>query len=471
MHDLRKKALLESGKTLSRKARLKPDGSRLKSDTPRSSANQSPNQSPGNSRAGSRANSRPGSRYASEDEGGVSDADNDDDIMTMSTNSASADDDEFDEFSSSTWSERLRDHIAELKDRKRSIQAREETLAAYLHILRHHFALSEIRNSVSEVVPALLRSIRGGGSEEERTLATAALTMTILTFPSETVFEHVLPTLKAACEEDEEATVKVEAIQALSIAVAYGGGSSTAADDILDYLLEIIESDGRSAGADDNGAVVSAALQAWAFVASHVEDLEAHSDQAIEAFMEQLDSTDPDVQTGAGCNIALLFEAAREYEQETGESFNLQYNQHRIVTRMAEIVKDSSKTISKKGRKQLRSKFSSIVTSLERGKGPGYSTAGRGAVNPHTGGNKTSGQAEFQEFGYREKLRVNDQIVVINTWSLHARVDTLKAVLGGGIGKHYTENPVIKDILNSAEVELLWKPKKSKYSIAEEDED
>ena len=38
--------------------------------------------------------------------------------------------------------------------------------------------------------------------------------------------------------------------------------------------------------------------------------------------------------------------------------------------------------------RHLRKHFASIVTSLEHGKGPGYSTSGRPASNPHTGGSK-----------------------------------------------------------------------------------
>jgi hypothetical protein len=71
MHDLRKKILLESGKTLSRKARARPESGR-------SSAIHTPNTSPGHSRAGS----RPSSRYASEDEEFGSDSEYDD-VMTM----------------------------------------------------------------------------------------------------------------------------------------------------------------------------------------------------------------------------------------------------------------------------------------------------------------------------------------------------------------------------------------------------
>lgn len=443
MSDLRRRALA-GGKTVSRKARSKPESGL-------SSANHSPNGSPGNSRAGSRANSRPGSRYASEDE---FESDSEiDDAMTMSTNSVSG---EGDEDLGNTWAERLQDRVAELQDRKRSsVQGREATLRAYTHLLKHHFAKRQIDRSVAEIMPIFLRSIRSGSSDDERLLALKAFTLTILTSPSETIFEEAMSTLTAACHDAEEAEIKVEAIYALAIAVTYGGGSSTAAEEMLEFLLEIVESDGLSVGAGDDGAVVSAALQSWAFVASHMEDLTVQSEPAIEAFIEQLDSTDADVQTSAGSNIALLFEAGRDYEEATGENFDMQYNQHRIMTRMAEIVRDSSKAVSKKGRRQLRSNFSSIVTSLERGKGPGYSTAGRSGPNPHVGGAKADEQGDFQEFGYREKIRIRNQFIVIDTWSLHVRAELLKILLGGGFPTHYLENPVVKDILESAEVEYI----------------
>jgi len=462
MHDLRQKVLLQSGKTLSRKARARPDH-------PRSSLTLSPDGTPGssrpgsqvNSRAGSRANSRPGSRYASEDDF-ASDSEYDD-VMTVSTNSVSGGDDPLDTEPASVWTERLHARIVELQDRKRSsVQGREATLNSYLHTIRHHFAQKQIDKNSSDILAALLRSIKSGGSGQERSLAIKALTLTILTNPLESVFGHVSATLTTACQDAPEEDSKVGAIYALGVAVTYGGGSGSAAEEMLAFLLEIVESDGHSVNAADNGAVVSAALQTWAFVASHMDDLEVQSDEAMEAFMEQLDSTEPEVQSSAGTNIALLFEAARDHEEETGEKVDLQYNQHRIMTRMHEIVRDSSKAVSKRDRRNLRSNFSSIVTSLERGKGPGYSTAGRGPTNPNTGGSKTEGSGEFREFGYREKVRIHNQNLIIDTWSLHARVEVLKTLLGGGLVTHFMENPVVKDILAAAEVERLpdFRPRK-----------
>ncbi len=457
MRDLRKKILLESGKTISRKARSRPESTRG-----------SPAGSPAPSRGGSRAPSR----YASEEEDN-SDSDYDDSVASSIINSDDGDDN-----TTAAWTDRLQDRIAELLDRKRSsAKGREMALNAYAYLIRHHYAAEQVENQFGELVPALLKSIRGGANHEETVAALKALTITILSAQSETVYDQVWHSLKGVCQNSGEESVKVEAIDAMSVATMCGGGTVEAAEDLLDFLIEIVESDGHSVEAPDNGRVVSAALTAWGFVAGHLEDLQGQSEQALEAFSEQLESTDVAVQIAAGTNIALIFEAAREFEdqaggddEETGEngaSWNLQYDQHRLVQRMSALARESSKAVSKKDRKQLHASFASVLTSLERGKGPGYSTARRQAgsgSNPRADFNDNddidgTGNGGAREYGYRERVRVHNVSMVIDTWSLSARVAMLRSVLGGGLAVHYmADNPTIRDLLSSARVELVSAP-------------
>ncbi|KAI0400228.1 interferon-related developmental regulator-domain-containing protein [Xylaria palmicola] len=439
MRDLRKKILLESGKTVSRKARSRPD---------------SLGASPINSPAPSRGASRAASRYASEEED-LSDSDYEDSLTNSVANSDDGDE------PIASWTDRLGDRIAELLDRKRSsAKGRETCLSAYTHIIRHHYAEEQLEPQLNELIPALFKSIRGGSNTDETLAAVKALTMTILSTGSENFYDHVYPSLKGLCQDSEEESLKVEAIEAMSIVTMCGGGSMTAAEELLDFLVEIVESDGHSVEAGDNGPVVAAALTAWGFVASNLDDLQGQSDQALEAFTEQLDSTEVDVQVAAGTNIALIFEAAREYEDETEEAWDLQYDQHKLVQRMTALVRESSKSVSKRDRKHLHASFNSVLTSLEHGKGPGYSTARRMASNPHTGGSKTDFGEEYREYGYREKIRIHNISMVIDTWSLSARVEILRSAVGAGLAIHYMENPVVKDLLSSAQVEFISAPKK-----------
>ncbi|KAK3685867.1 interferon-related developmental regulator-domain-containing protein [Podospora appendiculata] len=456
MHDLRKKALLESGKTLSRKARSNP------SDSPNGSPGSSRPGSQANSRAASRvnsqANSRAGSRYASEDEG-MSEPGFDDGIpknlnragyvdSVSDDDDESLDEDEDEDDQGNVWIDRLQHRVAELKDRKRSsVQGREKTLAAYLHIIRYHFAQRQIESQLPDIIPALLRSVKTGSSTEEVSLALLCLAVTILTCPSENFFDNVSSAVMTVCKDSKQERVKVTAVHTLSVAVAFGGGSVDAATEIRDFFLEVVESDGKSVKADDSAAVVTAALKAWAFLATQLEwdDLSSQSDQAMEVFIDQLDSTDSNVQINAGTNLALLFEAARDHEEETGDKINLQHYQHKILARLAEISRDNPKSVSKKERRDLRANVASIITSLERGKGPNYSTASWAGINPHTGGENAHNQAG-EEFGYRQKIGLRNQVVVVETWSLSVIAETLRVLLGGGLTEHLERNLNVKEL-------------------------
>ncbi|KAI0151279.1 interferon-related developmental regulator-domain-containing protein [Pestalotiopsis sp. NC0098] len=455
MRDLRKKILLESGKTVSRKARTRPD-SNFGSTT----------HSPTSSAAGSRAPSR----YASEDE--VSDDDPSDSL----TNSVIASEDGEDTVSD--WTDKLKDCINEILDRKRSsTQGRERYFAAYTHLARHHFADTMIDHQIHELVPAFLRSIRGG-HKDETVGALKALQMTTITTQSDSIYDQAFSILKSATEGSDEESVKVEALYTMAVATIFGGGAEVAAQELMDFAVEIVESDGHSVEAGDNGPVVTAALIIWGFLASHIDELEQQSEEALEAFTEQLDSSDADVQIAAGSNIALIFEALRIYNEQAEEDhdskqeqlrveakqrgerynpepynpFDLQYNQHQLVQKMTELAGQSSKTVSRKDRRQLHSTFNSILKSLELGKGPGYSEAGRIARESDRGGERVfAAEKVFTEFGYRNTVKGNDgRTLTIDSWSLSIRVDFLKRILGGGFTTHWSHNPAVAETFDSA---------------------
>jgi hypothetical protein len=460
MHDLRKKILLESGKTVSRKARTRPD-SNFGSST----------QSPSSSPAGSRQASRAPSRYASEDE--LSDEDLNDSL----TNSAIASEDG--EETVSDWTDKLKDCINEILDRKRSsTQGRERYFAGYTHLARHHFADTMIEHQLPELVPAILRSIRGGRNTEEIVGALKALQITTLTTQSEMIYDQAFSILKSTLEGSDEEVVKVEVLYTMAVITTFGGGAEVAAQELMDLSIEIVESDGHSVDAGDNGPVVTAALAIWGFLASQIDDLEQQSEEALEAFTEQLDSSDADVQIAAGTNIALIFEDLRIFNEQAEEEhdrkqedlrleakqkgeryipepynpFDLQYNQHQLVQKMTELAGQSSKAVSRKDRRQLHSTFNSILKSLELGKGPGYSEAGRVARESDRGGARVfAAEKVFIEFGYRNTVKGDDgRTLTIDSWSLSARVDFLKRILGGGFTTHWSHNPAVQETFDSA---------------------
>ncbi|KAK4936792.1 hypothetical protein LTR28_010043 [Elasticomyces elasticus] len=326
MHDLRRQAL-ESGKTVSRKARSKQN-----------SASSSHPSSPATSRAASRNPSR---NASSDEEGGGAGDVSDDGSTQWSSNSidellATAPDDNTDA-PADAWKAELAERMDRIVARKKSsAQSREENLSAYAHILAMRYARAEISGRIGEILPAVLKSVKAGTTEKEVVAAlkgmlcspcrwrseTGALALTLITDPSDAIHSAVQQPLKQTITDSPHASAKAAATHALGVATFYGGAASPEeTQEVLDFLLEIVETDGGAAEAADDAALVTAALEEWGLLATAVEDMEEPSEAAMEAFVDQLDAADVRVQIAAGENIALLYEKSYtelESDEEEG---------------------------------------------------------------------------------------------------------------------------------------------------------
>ncbi|KAJ3519656.1 hypothetical protein NM208_g14038 [Fusarium decemcellulare] len=437
MNHARVKALKGDGKTVSKKA-IK-SGRASASLTPRSSPFASLLTSPAHSTAPSRAASD-----MSED-----DYDYDDTVSTHSGSSLV----ETNEDGTSTFD--AKQLIEELQDRKHNnSDARIQLLELYIKVLRTRYSPSThewLDDSANALAELFLRGANRGLEARERLLNLQAYIVTLSTSEEPNVYEHAEATLKQIVADDDDEECKAYGLYALCFTVLYGGGGETEALDLLDYLNTIIESDGDHIDAYDNGFIVAAALQGWAFVASHVDDFSYAALMALDGFYEQLDSVDVGVQSNAAACIALIFEAARAHEEETGESWELPVNPEKLTGRMTELAKQSSKSVSKKDRRDLRDSLMSAITSLEKGVGPGYSSAGFTPLKGEKRPTSKTNEDGVIEFGYRHKLRLGNYVAVIDSWSLSSRITMMKLIFGGHLQKHIFENPVVSECLSDAD--------------------
>lgn len=222
------------------------------------------------------------------------------------------------------------------------------------------------------------------------------------------------------------------------------------------FFLEIVESDGLSIDAHDEGSVVIAALEEWGFLATAVEDLEEATEAAMEAFVEQLESADAGVQSAAGENIALLYEksytpveddedAGSDDDEDSDEPrrgeklikrYNVYRRQDQLLHTLDALANASSRRISKKDRKTLHSNFADIRNSVEKPtRGPKYSTA----IDQETG--RVYG-------GGRMKVRISRSCEVrIDRWWKLQRLNALRRVLQAGFIRHFDENEAVSRCL------------------------
>ncbi|KAI9743455.1 MAG: hypothetical protein M1818_002767 [Claussenomyces sp. TS43310] len=431
MSDLHRRAL-KSGKTVSKKAQ-----SKISSRT--------------TSAANSRAASRNVSQHGSEDEdGNLSDGTNwsvnsIDDML-----SADAQDD-----GTEAWKQELNDRIEEIIDRKRSsVQGREQTLAIYIHLLMSRYTYDEIIKKLSELLPALLKSVKAESSEKETCLALKAMALTFITAPSETAYDAICQPLKRCYSDSESLLVKVAAIHTLGAIVIYAGAGDSEIENIMDDFLEIVESDGSSIEAVDSGEVVAAACEEWGFLATYVEDVQDQTEAAMDAFVEQLESNDASVQVAAGENIALLYEKSytereaddevvSDAEDEEGFPIDARYiKRYEVYTQsdqlkhtLSQLANVSSRSVAKKDRKTLHANFSDILNTVEHpSRGPRYQKA----IDQETG----------RRYGSRMTVRIHKSgvMTIDRWWKLH-RLQALRRILGCGFVVHYQSNEVVFETL------------------------
>jgi len=283
--------------------------------------------------------------------------------------------------------------------------------------------------------------------------------MTLITIPSEAIYDNVSHPLKRTISDSGSIATKAAAIHTLGTCTIYGGASDDEILENMTYFLEIISSDGNFVDAGDERDVVTAALEEWGFLATYIDDLEGESPEAMEAFVEQLESGDPTVQVAAGENIALVYEKSytpQEDDEELsddGEAMSdpeddsaagaaklvKRYTPYRrtdqLVHTLASLASLSTRKLSKKDKKSLHTNFADILNSVENPtRGPRY----QNAVSHETG----------KRYGSRMVVRIHQNGVmrIDKWWKLH-RLKALRRVLQGGFIGHYEKNEVVFESL------------------------
>ncbi|KAF3479869.1 IFRD domain-containing protein [Arthroderma uncinatum] len=440
MRDLRRRAL-ESNKTVSRKAQSR-GVSNPSSRTP--------------SAHSSRQSSRNVSRHPSDDE------DDDDDTRSEGTawsnvsEELGAPEGEQDAEGSRAP---LHDVIDELIDRKRSsVQGREDYLNSFVRQLTAHYQEEELGEKMDELLKVFAKSIRSEPSEKEAILALRATSLMAVTMMDDTIYPAMNSVLKRAIMDSSSFAVKAAAIRALSACAVFGGAGDDSILEQMTFFLEIAGSDGAYVEAADDSDTVTAALEEWGFLASHIEDLEVESEEAIEAFSDQLDSSETSVQVAAGENIALLYEKSytpkEEDESDEEDNYNnvtddehssspsddeddngaklikrytAYHNTHRIIRQVESLAHISGRHINKKDKRSLHTNFTSILnTVINPRRGPQYSNAIDAETNHNYGSRKT---VKFHRNSYMR----------VDRWWKWIRLAAMRRILGGGFVDHYFE--------------------------------
>jgi hypothetical protein len=326
-------------------------------------------------------------------------------------------------------------------------------LQAFCRLTKYHYTVEELNGTVDELLAAFARSVRNETSTLEATLALRAIELLAISAFDNTIYENAEPLLTRTVRDSTSAPIKAAAIQCLGACTIFGGAGTDGILEQMAFLLDIIASDGQSVDAKDDPTIVTAAIQQWGFLATEVDDFEEESEEAVQIFMDQLDSTDSNVQISSGENIALLYEKSYTPEEDdedededeaSGDSdesdehdndpshgpklvkrYNAYHNTPELESQLHNLATIHTKQISKRDKKSLHSNFASILTTVENPRrGPRYNTAIDQNTNRHYGSTLT---VKIGRHG----------VMSIDRWWKWVRLTALRRVLQGGFAEHY----------------------------------
>lgn len=305
---------------------------------------------------------------------------------------------------------------------------------------------------VDDLLAAFGKSIKTESSSHETVLALRAVSLTAITFQDASLYDTMSALVKRTISDSQDNTTKAAAIHCLGMCLSFGGAGDGEIAEVCTFLLEVVQSDGSFVSADDSPEVVTAALQMYSYLISQLDDVEAESEDAVEAFMEQLDSGDAEVQIAAGEAIALLFEKSytpREEDEEESDDeeedeedsdepsagdktlvkrYNAYHNPAEVLDKVSGLANLSSKGLNRNDRRKLHQSFASIVITVE---------------NPRAG-LQTNSSSRMVVRIHRE-----GEIKVDKWWKL-MRLNALRRLLAGGFINHYFEGN--KQVLNALPV-------------------
>jgi hypothetical protein len=267
--------------------------------------------------------------------------------------------------------------------------------------------------------------------------------------------------LRARIQDGTSKAVQEAAVHALGTAAFFGGAGMEEMEDVMEFFLDIVESDGEVIDAHDCGEIVAAALQEWGLLATQFEELEDKTERPLECFENQLDSSDLGVLQAAGENIALLYEQSYspvgEDDEGSGDDgtddefefgkFQRKHwvkrydvfagNEFALKTKLADLSKSSARYLGKGKRKDLHKTFSDVLHTVEHPwRGPRFSTALNEDMTSY--------------MGHRHVIRFGKEgaLIINRWWKLH-RYEAMKRIVGGGFVTHYHANEVVYGSLPS----------------------
>nr|CAG4638639.1 EOG090X0ARF [Cyclestheria hislopi] len=279
---------------------------------------------------------------------------------------------------------------------------------------------------------------KGRGAEQEAAAKLAVLLCLQLGSVSESEMiykEYKSTLLTVTSDHSMPLSVRAECATTVGLCSFLAGNDLLEVNEIMLAMEAIFSSAGFRSS--EGGGVMSsemahlhsAALSSWTLLLTLLSPRQIYdlSQTHVRRLSELLDSTDVDVRIGAGEAIALIYEGARNFDEdfgfavESGEEDNEARQSPTadvgdLCHKLRQLATDSHKYRAKKDRKQQRSSFRDILRAIEENEAPDI------------------------------RVKFGKEILDIDSWARKRQYDTFCQVLGSGMNLHLTQNEMVREI-------------------------
>jgi len=265
-----------------------------------------------------------------------------------------------------------------------------------------------IENQQVTTCDVVERALKKGKGAEIEAASRLAVLLSLQLEDPETVYKELRSVLVTMLQ-DQTASPTSRASVASSLAgLCFLGGGEMAEVLSTMSLLSAVYSNILS-----SPELTAAAVSGWALLLSLQAPGEVHriADPEIGKLSGLLRSGDVEVRITAGEAIALVLEFAYDYDEEF-EPENLT----ELTATLKQLATDSTKSRSKKDRKEQRSSFRDILRGVEEGDPPS------------------------------EKVKFGQEVLYLDSWYKKLQYDWFCKVLGSGMNLHLSSNLMVREI-------------------------
>lgn len=341
------------------------------------------------------------------------------------------------------WEDEMLETVDALGERKgSSASGREELLKSFIRVASLKVISEDtIAGRGDELIAILGRMIKGGRSEKEVMLSGRAVSLLAASIPEATSLSTlILPLIQQTISNGGNDAATPTLIHALA-SIAFFSPITSSEDilPLLDFLIDIVESNGHSINQGEDDGVVTAAIEAFGILLSTLEEPFDTIHGYLPVLVDSLSSSSLSVRLAAGESIALSYELGlitSDSEDELPETPPYDDIDH-LISLLSSLSTASTKKLSKNSRREQHSLFRDILRT----------------VSTHQ-----PLPTQRLRFAKREELR-------LDSWGKLLRLKHLRRIFTHGLHVHLAGNPHVREIF-----ELLPPSEKASSGSSDEDE-